>query len=129
MIHRRKGSNLLRPERRCGGPPRGPALLYSVRWETLEGLPFSRACISIARVRFGCIPQSQEFVMAKPVVDDVDALRAAVAQVDEQLNAAVAAVEDAKAALRRAQVAERALRAARGRAAASVDPKQLAFGS
>jgi len=52
----------------------------------------------------------------------------AVAELDAQLNAAVAAVEDAKAALRKAQASERALRASRGRAAASVDPRQLPTG-
>lgn len=46
-------------------------------------------------------------------------------QLDQKLNAAVAAVEDAKAALRKAQSAERQLRAARGREAALKDPRQL----
>lgn len=66
--------------------------------------------------------------MPEPKVKELEAARAALAQVDEQLNAAVLAVEDAKAALRKAQAAERALRAARARQASSADPRQLAIG-
>jgi len=96
-------------------------MLYSVRWISSEGLTFSRACISIARVRYGLSPQFVEAVMADVKSGSV------MAEVDAALNAAVAAVEDAKAALRRAQASERQLRAARGRAAAGGDPRQLAL--
>jgi len=140
-IRRCEGAACLRPERRRAGGCSSPPGLFRVVFESpFEGLTFSRACITLdACARYGVSPQFVEAVMAEKVsrvagdspeqAASVAALRESLSRVDHELNLAVANVEALKGELRRAQALERHLRAARGREAAAVDPRQLAIGS
>jgi len=78
-----------------------------------------------SRVRYLCV-RGRESNLFGEVVMSKEA--EAFGQLDLKLNAAVAAVEDAKAVLRKALATERQLRASRGREAASVDPRQRELG-